>query len=62
MYQGDKKIEDVIEFVEDRKGHDFRYAIASEKMTYQSDFKNFNEALKETVDFYKKKFTNKKLN
>lgn len=62
LYQGGKKIEDVIEFVEDRKGHDFRYAIASEKMTYQSEFKNFNEALKETVDFYKKKFTNKKLN
>jgi len=61
LYQGDKKIEDVIEFVEDRKGHDFRYAIASEKITYQSEFKNFDEALKETVNFYKNKFTNKKL-
>ena len=61
LYQGGKKIEDVIEFVEDRKGHDFRYAIASEKMKYESEFKNFDEALKETVDFYKKKFTNKKL-
>jgi len=61
LYNGDKKIEDAIEFVEDRKGHDFRYAIASEKMTYKSEFKKFNDALKETVEFYKKKFTNKKL-
>ena len=61
LYNGDKKIEDAIEFVEDRKGHDFRYAIASEKMTYKSEFKKFDDALKETVEFYKKKFTNKKL-
>lgn len=61
LYNGDKKIEDVIEFVEDRKGHDFRYAIASEKMTYKSEFKKFDDALRETVEFYKKKFTNKKL-
>jgi dTDP-glucose 4,6-dehydratase len=61
LYNGDKKIEDAIEFVEDRKGHDFRYAIASEKMTYKSEFKKFDDALKETDEFYKKKFTNKKL-
>lgn len=61
LYNGGKKIEDVIEFVEDRKGHDFRYAIASEKMTYKSEFKKFDDALRETVEFYKKKFTNKKL-
>lgn len=56
LYPNGKNIEDVIEFVEDRKGHDFRYAIASEKMIYKSEFKKFDQALEETVNFYKNKY------
>ena len=45
-----------IEFVEDRKGHDFRYAIKS--VNYKREFKlrNFYEALEETVTHYAKKY------
>jgi dTDP-glucose 4,6-dehydratase len=46
---------DMIEFVEDRKGHDFRYAVNSKKIsrigfTTQIDF---NEGLAKTIDWYK---------
>jgi dTDP-glucose 4,6-dehydratase len=45
----------MIEFVEDRKGHDFRYAVNSKKIsrigfTTQIDF---NEGLAKTIDWYK---------
>ena len=56
LYQNGTSSEDVIEFVEDRKGHDFRYAIASEKMIYKSEFKKFDQALEETINFYKNKY------
>lgn len=42
-----------IKFVEDRKGHDFRYAIES---YFPFELRNHDEALKETVDFYKNKY------
>jgi dTDP-glucose 4,6-dehydratase len=48
-----------IEFVEDRKGHDFRYAIDTINYTREFEPMNFSEALKATVEFYKNKFTPK---
>ena len=47
-----------IEFVEDRKGHDFRYAI--ESIRYYPDFKrrDYKDALVETVRFYQTKYQN----
>jgi dTDP-glucose 4,6-dehydratase len=42
-----------IKFVEDRKGHDFRYAIESH---IPFELRNHDEALKETVEFYKNKY------
>jgi len=46
-----------ISFVEDRKGHDFRYAIKSKN--YYNDFKmrNFEDALRETVYHYTSKYS-----
>jgi dTDP-glucose 4,6-dehydratase len=42
-----------IKFVEDRKGHDFRYAIES---YFPFELRNHDEALKETVEFYRNKY------
>ncbi len=44
--------EDVIEFVKDRPGHDFRYSISNAKIKSLgiSDPTNFDRALKETID------------
>jgi dTDP-glucose 4,6-dehydratase len=50
-----KDFEDVFEFVTDRKGHDFRYAIDTSQVRSQFpdvDAIPFGKALKETVDFY----------
>ncbi len=47
---------DRLEFVEDRKGHDFRYAINSEKFFRNFTFSqpvDFNSGLLETVNWYK---------
>ena len=49
------KSEDLIEFVEDRKGHDLRYAIDSSKVEEELGWKltyNFEKGIKETVDWY----------
>ncbi len=49
------KVEDLIEFVADRKGHDLRYAIDSSKTESELGFKpqyNLEEGLKQTVDWY----------
>ena len=46
-----------IKFVEDRKGHDFRYAIESH---IPFELRNHDEALKETVEFYKNKYENER--
>lgn len=47
---------DYIEFVEDRKGHDFRYAIESVKYERNFELKRFTKALEETVEHYVKKY------
>ena len=50
----DYKVE--INFTEDRKGHDTRYAIDSSKIKSTLNWvykKNFEESIKETVDWYK---------
>ena len=47
--------EDMIQFVTDRKGHDFRYAVNYDKIRnlgYKPE-NNFSRLLKETVDWYK---------
>lgn len=52
-----EKPENLIEFVDDRPGHDRRYAINSNKIQqelgWQPEFQ-FSGALKETIDWYKK--------
>ena len=49
------KPESLIEFVTDRLGHDLRYAIDSKKVEKELGWKreyNFDEGIKETVDWY----------
>lgn len=45
-----------IEFVEDRKGHDFRYALDSYNYDRNFELRDFYEAMEETVNFYVKKY------
>lgn len=48
-----------IEFVEDRKGHDFRYAVDTSKIQERCGFKMKNNVIneiRETVEFYANKF------
>lgn len=50
-----KKPESLVQFVEDRPGHDLRYAIDSEKVEQELGWKreyNFAEGIKETVKWY----------
>jgi len=52
------KNKEMIEFVEDRKGHDLRYALNCDKIN-KLGFKpehSFDQALKETVEWYKQNF------
>ena len=49
------KSEDLIEFVEDRPGHDFRYSMDSSKTKKELNWQtkiNFEEGIKKTVDWY----------
>ena len=49
------KTEELITFVEDRKGHDLRYAINSTKIENELGWKreyNFDEGIKETIKWY----------
>ncbi len=49
------KSEDLIEFVEDRPGHDFRYSMNSEKISKQLEWKiktGFEEGLEKTIQWY----------
>lgn len=49
------KSENLISFVEDRPGHDFRYSMKSERIQKELGWKpkkDFNEALKNTVEWY----------
>ena len=51
------KSEDLIQFVEDRPGHDWRYALDSSN-TRKLDWKpktSFEEGLKTTVEWYRKR-------
>jgi len=52
-----KKSEELIRFVEDRLGHDFRYAMDTTKITRELGWKpkiEFSEGLSMTVEWYKK--------
>jgi len=45
----------LIKFVEDRKGHDWRYAIDNSKLQNNLGWKpsqNFNRMFKQTIEFY----------
>jgi dTDP-glucose 4,6-dehydratase len=60
--QWEQNSQDLITFVEDRKGHDFRYSIDSTKIKEQIGWEpkvNFDEGLDRTIDFYFKKFGSK---
>jgi dTDP-glucose 4,6-dehydratase len=60
--QWEQNSQDLITFVEDRKGHDFRYSIDSTKLKEQIGWEpkvNFDEGLNKTIDFYFKKFGSK---
>ena len=49
------KSEDLIEFVEDRPGHDFRYSMDSQKIKKELNWQtkvNFEEGIKKTVNWY----------
>ena len=49
------KSENLIEFVEDRPGHDFRYSMDSQKMKKELNWQtkvNFEEGIKKTVEWY----------
>lgn len=53
--KGGKKYADLIEFVTDRPGHDFRYAIDAEKLTKELNWKvdeNFETGIVKTVEWY----------
>jgi len=50
---------DYIKFVQDRAGHDFRYAIDASKVKNELGWKpkkDFNKGIKETIEWYKKKY------
>ena len=49
-----------IEFVQDRKGHDFRYSIDFTKIRRELGFEpeiNFKSGLEDTIDWYKNHWT-----
>jgi len=49
------KSEDLIEFVEDRPGHDFRYSLNSKKISDELGWKRntkFDEGIRKTVQWY----------
>ena len=49
------KSEDLIQFVEDRPGHDFRYSMSSKKTSDELNWKintNFDEGLEKTIEWY----------
>jgi dTDP-glucose 4,6-dehydratase len=54
-HEGVKKYEQLISYVEDRSGHDFRYAIDSTKINKTLGWKpseTFDSGIKKTVDWY----------
>ena len=53
------KNENLIEFVEDRKGHDFRYSLDPSKIEKELGWKptyQFDEAIVKTIDYYRRKY------
>ena len=49
------KKEDLIEFVEDRPGHDFRYSMSSKKISKELNWKTkytFDKGLEDTINWY----------
>ena len=49
------KKEDLIEFVEDRQGHDFRYSMSSKKISKELNWKTkytFDKGLEDTINWY----------
>ena len=56
-YEDVKKYEQLISYVEDRSGHDFRYAIDSTKINKTLGWKpgeTFESGIKKTVEWYLK--------
>lgn len=56
-----KKSENLIEFVEDRKGHDYRYSLDPSKIERELGWKpsyDFQEGISITINYYKEKFIN----
>ena len=52
-----KNYEDLIEYVEDRPGHDFKYALNISKIKKQLNWSpkiSFNEGLNQTIEWYLK--------
>ena len=50
-----KKSEDLIQFVEDRPGHDFRYSMTSQKTSDELGWKtktSFEKGLEKTIQWY----------
>ncbi len=59
LFQRGKSHLSLLEFVTDRPGHDFRYAIDSSKIKNELDWKpqeSFASGLKKTIEFYLKTF------
>ena len=58
--QNGLKYSDLIQFVEDRKGHDFRYALDDSKavreLGYAKERRTFKDGLLETIEFYLEKY------
>lgn len=54
--EGQKSYQDLIEFVTDRLGHDWRYAIddskAQKELNYKRQFSSFDEGLASTIEWY----------
>ena len=51
------KSEDLVKYVEDRPGHDFRYSMSSSKIYKEMDWKpkiSFDEGIEKTVGWYLK--------
>ena len=49
------KPEDLIEYVEDRPGHDFRYSMDSKKISDELGWRaksNFDDGLRKTIQWY----------
>jgi dTDP-glucose 4,6-dehydratase len=58
----EKNPEDVVEFVDDRPGHDFRYSVSNKKLLELgfANFTNFSESLVSTSEFYIEKYSSLK--